>query len=96
MACAVFGAFFCAATIWCVAHAVRVEILIVQREEAEAKHPHMWACALAADEDEKAFEAIVGLPLERTIPAGVLASGFAMVLGIQAVRLLNRGRGLPR
>ena len=93
--CAFCGFFFSVAAIWCAAHSVRAELLILQREEDNAKHPHMWTCVQAADEVQKAFEAMTGVPLERSIPAGVLSGGFAAVLILQAIRLVNRGRPAP-
>jgi hypothetical protein len=71
---------------------VSVELRLTERLDARAKNPPQWACADAAAEDQKAFEASLGVPLERAIPAGVLSGGFAVVFFVHAVRSANAAR----
>src|SRR5437016_329047 len=63
---------------WCVCHAVHMIY--------EFQHnPGPFVCA----EGAQAWVASLGLPLEQTIPIGVLSGGFTMVAFVQTVRHVN-------
>lgn len=90
--CAAGALVCCVPAAWCAIHTVRVELSIAARTDAYARNPPQWACGRAAAEDRKAFERSLGVPLEKTIPAGVLSSGFAVAFFIHAVRSANAAR----
>jgi hypothetical protein len=90
--CAAGAVLCCVPAAWCVSHTLDVELRIAERANEHAKNPPQWACAQAAAEDRKSFEASLGLPLERAIPGGVLSGGFAVAFFVHAVRSANAAR----
>jgi hypothetical protein len=90
--CAASAIVCCVPAVWSAVHTVRVELRVAKRNDAYAKNPPQWACANAAEEDQKAFEASLGVPLEKAIPAGVLSGGFAVAFFVHAVRSMNAFR----
>jgi len=71
--------------VWCGVHAVGV-IYALQH------NPGPFICTEGAD----AWVASLGLPLERTIPLGILCGGFSLVAFVQCVRQVNALRNYGR
>jgi hypothetical protein len=78
VACALASAACGIIAAWCVVHAVHVAIGLQQISVPFCGVPSY---------DEQAAK--LGLPLERTIPVGVLCSGCAVVAAIQSIRCVN-------
>jgi len=70
---------------WCIVHALNIV-------HASEHSPGPFLCDEAAQE----WMASLGLPLERTIPLGVLSAGFSLVALIQAVRFYNSGKNYQK
>jgi hypothetical protein len=67
--------------VWCVVHTANVV-------DAH-RHIHYFVCAEAVHE----WERQLGVPVEKTIPVGLLCGGVAVVAAIQSARLLNGAKG---
>jgi hypothetical protein len=63
--------------IWCIAHVVTVYVGLQRAGDT--------LCGSCYDESI----AKLGLPLEQTIPIGILSGGVALVAAIQTIRCLN-------
>src|SRR6184192_1481378 len=78
LAAAVATVAFGVVTIWCAWHSVRV-VYMVQH------NPGPFFCAEGAEQ----WAASLGLPLEQTIPIGVLSGGVTLVSFVQSLRCVN-------
>jgi hypothetical protein len=66
---------------WCILHAINI-VYVSENSPAAfffAQAAHQWVDSL-------------GLPLQRTIPLGVISGGSSLVAFIQAIRFYNLGR----